>query len=137
MSIANTAARLRLVNLILFVALAAAAPGSAVRAQEGFPLDGTWRGEWGTGPGATQVVMVMKWDGQRINGRIDPGPDALPFKSAKLFPDDWSVRIEAESADGKPIVVEGKLKDIGSYHRYVEGTWTEAGTQHPFKMTRQ
>ena len=29
-------------------------------AQEGFPLDGTWRGEWGEN--GTHVVVVMSWD---------------------------------------------------------------------------
>ena len=42
---------------------------SASVAQEGFPLDGTWHGEWGSsGSGRTPVVLVMNWDGTSIKG---------------------------------------------------------------------
>ena len=47
----------------------------AVQAQEGFPLDGTWRGEWGADTGKSTVVIVMKWDGKNVNGMINPGPN--------------------------------------------------------------
>lgn len=106
-------------------------------AQEGYPLDGTWRGEWGTADDTTQVVVIMKWDGDNINGMIDPGPDALHFTKAELHPDDWTVHLEAESPDAGEIVIDGTLKDIGSYHRYIEGTWRQGGREYPVKITRQ
>ena len=60
----------------------------AAYGQEGFPLDGTWRGDWGTTPtDRTTVVLVMKWDGTNINGMINPGPDSVPFTVAVLNPD--------------------------------------------------
>jgi hypothetical protein len=107
-------------------------------AQEGYPLDGTWRGNWGTEPNArNHVVIVMKWDGETINGRINPGPNAIDFASATLDPSDWTVHIEADPADGEPIVIEGTLEDIGSYNRAIEGTWTAGGQTHAFRIARE
>lgn len=151
--------------------LIAALPG-LIGAQEGYPLDGTWRGEWGGTPAASSdassdttadassgttadagteanadtagttraanhVVLVMMWDGTTINGRINPGPSSIPFASAVLDPGDWSVRIEATARSGEPIVIEGRLQDIGSYNRHIEGTWTQAGTSYPLRIERQ
>lgn len=107
-------------------------------AQEGYPLDGTWRGEWGAGSGdGTMVVLVMKWDGEKINGTINPGPRSVPFTSAELNADEWTVHIEAESLEGEPIVVDALLENIGSYNRTLTGTWTQAGAEHDFKITRE
>ncbi|HEX7080187.1 MAG TPA: hypothetical protein VF329_04165 [Gammaproteobacteria bacterium] len=114
--------------------LATLLAASFVDAQEGFPLDGTWRGEWGSG---NVVVIAMEWDGERIEGMINPGPRAVPFTSAVLEPETWTVRIEAQGADSEPIRIEGQLKDIGSYNRYVEGTWTVGSERYPFKITRE
>ncbi len=54
-----------------------------------------------------------------------------------LEPSDWTVHIEAQSANGQPIVIEAKLDDIGSYNRTLTGTWQQAGVDHPFKMARE
>jgi hypothetical protein len=109
----------------------------AVRSQEGFPLDGTWRGEWGPDGTKRTVVIVMKWDGKNVNGMINPGPNVVRFSGPVLEPSDWTVRIEAQSADGQPIVIDAKLDDIGSYNRTLTGTWSQAGVDHPFKMARE
>lgn len=111
--------------------------GAGAPAQEGFPLDGTWRGEWG-GPGATHhVVIVMKWDGKTVTGRINPGPRSIAFTSAALIPENWTVRIEAVDAAGEAIRIEGTLEDIGSYNRSVVGTWTQGGASFPFSIERE
>jgi len=107
-------------------------------AQEGFPLDGTWRGEWSRpGEAGTHVVIVMSWDGERIGGMINPGPESLDFASAEFEPDTWTVRIEAVDPDGRPIEIEGTLHDIGAYDRYIVGTWKVGGETHEFRITRQ
>lgn len=108
---------------------------SAVLAQEGFPLDGTWRGQWGSDSDANTIVMVMKWDGDAVNGTLNPGPGSIPF-TAILEPETWTVRIDVERAQG-PVTIEGTLKDIGSYNRYIEGTWRQDGTDHDFRLTRE
>jgi hypothetical protein len=110
------------------------------RSQEGFPLDGTWRGQWGSADKPAAVVIVMTWDGKNINGLINPGRNSARFSAAELRPSDWTVRFEAampSDAGTVPIVIEGKLDDIGSYHRTITGTWTQAGKQHIFKVTRE
>lgn len=111
---------------------------TCLQAQEGFPLDGTWRGAFGLEGGVgTTVVMVMKWDGENITGTINPGPNSIPFGSAALEPGDWTVHIEARSRDGEPIVIDAKLDDIGSYNRTLAGTWRQAGVDYRFNIARE
>lgn len=106
--------------------------------QEGFPLDGTWRGSWGPADGQqAEVVIVMQWDGKNITGTINPGPDSIPFAMAALNPADWTVHIEADPKAGGRVVIDGQLLDIGSYHRRIEGTWTQSGVRNPFKVARE
>jgi hypothetical protein len=47
----------------------------AAGSQEGFPLEGTWRGEWGPDGGKSTVVIVMKWDGENVNDMIRRSTD--------------------------------------------------------------
>ena len=122
----------RCMAAVLWLLLAA-----TVRSQEGFPLDGTWRGEWGSDAGKSAVVIVMKWDGKNVNGMINPGPNVVRFSGPVLEPRDWTVHIEAQSREGQPIVIDAKLDDIGSYNRTLTGTWKQAGVEHPFKMARE
>lgn len=113
-------------------------PAGPVFAQEGFPLNGTWRGEWGRPGGEmTLAVVVMEWDGTSINGILNPGRNSVSIENATLDPGQWRVRIEASSREGEPIVIEGALENIGSYNRTVTGTWTQNGVDHPFQMTRE
>ena len=114
----------------------------AIVAQEGFPLVGTWYGDWGATPQQRHdVTIVMTWDGKSIGGTIDPGPDAVPFKTATLDSSTWTVHIEAERpAKGATAavryVIDGKLANLGSYNRTLSGTWTDGATKADFKLTR-
>jgi hypothetical protein len=110
-------------------------------AQQGHPLTGTWSGDWG--PTATQrnaVTFVMNWDGKNITGLINPGPDSVPIASVYLDVANWTIRIEADAKDqtGKAvhIVAEGKLEDIGSYHRTIKGSWQQGAVKGDFRLTR-
>jgi hypothetical protein len=107
-------------------------------AQEGFPLDGTWRGEH-PGPAKTPVtiVMVMEWDGQKVTGVINPGPDAIPIGEAQLIPEGWRVTVRARTTGGKTISFEGVLGELGSYNRSITGTWTEGGRSYHVRMVRE
>lgn len=110
----------------------------AAQAQEGYPLDGTWRGEWGQPDGdKTLAVVVMNWDGKMINGRINPGRNTVNFTTATLNPDDWSVHIEAQTREGEPIVIDARLSELGSYHRKLAGTWTSGGVENQLVLTRE
>ena len=110
-------------------------------AQEGHPLTGTWAGDWG--PTATErshVTLVLAWDGKNVTGTLNPGPNAVPVASVYVDWANWSVRIEADAKDktGNPvhIAAEGRMEDIGSYHRKITGTWREGAAKGDFRITR-
>jgi hypothetical protein len=116
---------------------------AAAMAQEGYPLIGTWSGDWGaTGKERTQVVVVIEWDGETISGIINPGfPDAAQIRAGTLDSTKWTVRLEAEGKDeqGKAFrtIIDGKLENIGSYNRTLSGTWTQGNAKGSFKLTRE
>ncbi len=110
-------------------------------AQQGHPLTGTWSGDWGPAASKrTQITVVMNWDGKNVTGLINPGPDAIPIRGVYVDVATWTVRIEAEGKDssGKavPILAEGKLDDLGSYHRTLTGTCQQGAVKGDFKLTR-
>ena|SRR6059036_2028828 len=115
--------------------------GSLLFVQEGHPLTGTWAGDWG--PSATQrnhITLVMNWDGQKVTGVINPGPDSIPIGSVFVDVTNWTVRIEADGKDQSGntvhIAAEGKLDDIASYHRRITGSWRQGATNGDFRITR-
>jgi hypothetical protein len=111
---------------IMLVTMLLAAAGVAI-AQEGFPLDGTWRGER---PAAGAA-------GSKVTGVINPGPKAIPITDAKLIPEGWRVTVAAQTAAGQPVAFEGVLGELGSYNRTITGTWTEGGQRYPVRMVRE
>ncbi len=114
------------------ICLAVVAP---VFSQQGHPLTGTWSGDWGaSSTKRNQVTFVMNWDGKNITGLINPGPDSIPIASVFVDPATWTVRIEANGKEH--ITAEGKLEDLGSYHRTIKGSWTQGTTKGDFKITR-
>jgi hypothetical protein len=109
--------------------------------QQGHPLTGTWNGDWGTGPDhRTQLTIVMAWDGKEVNAVINPGPGSAAG-SVTVDVVTWTVRIAADLKDssGKPVhvVADGKLDDLGSYHRAISGTWRQGTATGDFKLTRE
>lgn len=121
------------VLLAAFLLVAAAAS-----AQEGFPLDGTWRGErQGAGEAPVTIVMVMQWDGQKVTGVINPGPAAIQIGDAELIPDGWRVTVAARTAAGEQISFKGALANLGAYTRTIDGTWTEGGHSYHVRMVRE
>lgn len=110
-------------------------------AQEGHPLSGTWSGDWGaTASPRTRVTFVMNWDGKAVTGLANPGPDAMKLARVDVDYAKWTVRFEMDGKDatGTPakITAEGKLDDLGSWHRTLTGTWTQGATKGTFKLTR-
>jgi hypothetical protein len=105
---------------------------SSALGQYGHPLKGSWSGDWGPNRDQrTRVLLQMQWDGKAITGAINPGPNALPLTAASLDPETWQVRLEA-----KGVVIDGKLENIGSAHRTLSGTWTQAGRKGDFGLVR-
>ena len=114
---------------------------SALAAQEGHPLVGSWHGDRGTSPkNRTDVTLVMDWDGTQITGVVNPGFEGMPLQNAKLVPKDWSLHFEIESKDraGKVVhcSVDGKIDRLGSDRRTLTGTWVCAGVKQDFTLTR-
>ena len=132
----NSMARIQRLGLLVALGIAA-----TLSAQQGHPLTGTWNGDWGLSPTQrTQVTFVMNWDGKNVTGIMNPGPDSVPLSSVFVDVTNWNVRIEADARDasGKPVHVsaEGKLEDLGSYHRTITGTWHQGTAKGDFKITR-
>jgi len=123
----------------LLIALAIAIP---LLAQEGYPLTGTWSGDWGTSAkeaDRTQTTLILSWDGSKIQGLVDPGPDSAKIKVATLDSAKWTVHMEYDVKDksGKlvPFIVDGKLQNPSSRkNRMVVGTFTHGGTKGDFKI---
>lgn len=133
---------MRRVAAVLACVLIGMLAGSAlVVAQEGHPLTGTWHGDYGTSATQrTQFVFLMHWDGKKVEGRINPGANAVALKVATLDAPKWMVHFEADVKDqaGKaaPMVLDGKLENVGSYNRTITGTWTQGAQKGDFKLTR-
>ncbi|HEY7390548.1 MAG TPA: hypothetical protein VH640_18670 [Bryobacteraceae bacterium] len=122
----------------LFFAFFAFVPA---RAQQGHPLTGTWSGDWGpTGARRIAITLVMNWDGKNVTGIINPGPDSIQIASVYVDYANWTVRIQADAKDssGKTVHIsaEGKLDDLGSYHRTIQGIWEQGTVKGEFLLTR-
>jgi hypothetical protein len=111
---------------------------SAAGAQEGFPLDGTWRGEHTAADGSHRtIVLVMQWDGKQIDGTINPGKSAMKFSSAALVPSGWKVTFAAKNAAGETITFDGALSNLGKYDRVLGGKWSEGATSLAVRFVRE
>jgi hypothetical protein len=125
----------------LVAAVVALACSGLSAAQYGHPLKGTWSGDWGPNKETRhRLLLELHWDGQAVTGTINPGPNAVPLRTATLDPSTWSVRLEAEGAgpNGTKVryLVEGKLENLGSYYRTLSGTWTQGTERGDFRVTR-
>ena len=124
----------------LSIALAVAIPAVA---QEGFPLTGTWSGDWGTSAkeaDRNHTTLVLSWDGKTVQGLVDPGPDSAKVRVATLDSTKWTVHMEYDLKDkaGKlvPFIVDGKLQNPSSRkNRTVVGTFTHGSAKGDFKIT--
>ena len=124
---------MRVLFIGLLAILSAVLP---VLAQEGHPLTGSWHGAWNPGGKRTPLLVYMKYDGKNVVGTINPGPNAVPLKTVALDATKWTVHMEADAKDGSHIVIDGKLDNIGSYNRTMEGTWSQGANKSDFKITR-
>ena len=148
-------------SLILAAVLTLTAPAVA---QEGHPLTGTWYGEFGTaGNPGRDLTVVMRWDGQKITGLVNPGPDALPIKTATLdvtfavnppgralttityeradsIPPKFMVRFEVDmpnkTGGADRFVFEGTIQNPLAANRRIAGTWTCGGAKGEFSLQR-
>ena len=132
----------RTIARIALTAVAGFMLGLTAIAQEGHPMSGSWVGDFGpTKDQRTRVVVAMDWTGKELAVTINPGPNAIKAKVARVNPVDWSVHIEADGKDaqGRPAayVIDGKIDDLGTYNRSIIGTWNVGGVKGDFSITRQ
>ena len=111
-------------------------------AQEGHPMSGSWVGDWALGDGKrNRVVVVLEWTGETITGVINPGPDAIPVKSASVDPTGWRLQLQAEGrdAEGRTLVysIDGVIDNLGTYNRTLSGSWNVNSRKGDFSITRQ
>ena len=110
-------------------------------AQEGHPLKGSWIGVWeGNEVHGESVLMVLDWNGESINGVINPGTDDIEISNATLNPENWTVTIEADAeVDGEPVeyVIEGTIQDLELPSRSIVGTWEHQNNNGNFEIVRQ
>jgi hypothetical protein len=109
--------------MVLLLALMATA-----QAQEGFPLDGTWRSETTAKDGSHKtIVLVMQWDGKQISGTVNPGPNGWDFTGGKLNPEGWKFTLDTKTSKGAAVHFDGVISNLGKYNRVLAGKWTEGG----------
>ena len=134
----------RLVCLV--AALAIAVPALA---QYGYPLKGSWSGEWWLKKGEeNRILLEFNWDGKTLTGVLNPGTENVTLQKLSLEPpgggvatamSPWLLHFEADAKDqtGKAAhyVVDGKLQNIGSYNKFVTGSWAVGSQKGEFKIT--
>jgi len=149
----------RAIRLICFMSVLLCA--GVASAQEGHPAKGTWLGHWGPTPTAqNRIVLVIDHDGKTMSGVLNPGPNAVPLKTARLditpgkpspgkgqppILPIFKVYFEIDAKDAKgtkvAIVAEGTMHAVALYNRWVEGTWTQTSggktVKSEFKIARQ
>jgi hypothetical protein len=119
-------------------------------AQMGYPLKGSWSGDWWLKKGdENHILLDFDWDGKTLKGMLNPGTDNAVLQKLTLDPptggvakamDPWLLHFEADikDASGKMVhyVVDGKLQNIGSYNKFVTGIWAIGTQKGEFKVVR-
>jgi hypothetical protein len=123
----------------------------SIRAQEGHPMTGTWYGEYGTGAAKKDITLVMKWDGSKVSGLVNPGPGATPITSVTLdiipgkagtfslnnpegtqpIPPVFNVKIVIGD-----LALEGRMQNPVGGNRSITGTYTRGADKGPFQIKR-
>jgi hypothetical protein len=140
--------RNRLFQVVLAVVVAAAA-SIGLRAQEGYPMTGTWYGDYGTGAQKTDLTFVMKWDGTKASGIMNPGPGSQPITSITMDiipgkPGGRSLNNPQAEPAVAPIfnvkivvgdlTLEGRMMNPVGGNRSIAGTYTKGAAKGPFQI---
>ena len=138
-------------TVCLLAALAMAVPAFA---QYGYPLKGTFSGDWWTEKGKENHLLIeFDYDGSKdlVKGTYSPGPDGVAVQKLTVTPPNpnvvteglkpWLVHFELDTKDdsGKAVhlVFEGKLENIGAFNKHLSGTLTANGQKGEFKSIMQ
>jgi len=146
----------------LFAFALVVAAAISVAAQEGHPLTGTWYGDFGMTAGQrNDVTVILKWDGTNVTGMVNPGPNVVPIKTARMdvklgtpaqrgerggqggtpaTPSQFFVHFELDAknkAGGMDhFVFDGKIENPVAGNRSMVGTWTCGSTKGDFRLRR-
>ena len=111
---------------------------ATVTAQEGFPLDGTWRGETVAKDGSHRtIVLILQWDGKQINGTMNPGRDGVDFTNGKLDPEGWKFTLALKTKGGENVQFNGAISNLGKYNRVLAGKWTEGANSFDIRFVHE
>ena len=119
-------------------------------AQMGYPLKGSWSGDWWLKKGEeNHLLLDFDWDGKTLTGVLNPGTDNVVLQKLSLEPptggvegaiDPWNLHFEADVKDtsGRTVhyVADGKLQNIGAYRKFVTGTWMAGNQKGEFRIVR-
>jgi len=82
------------------------------------------------------VTVELKWDGKKLTGTVNPGPNAVELLKTSFNPKTGAVHFEADTKDrrGNPIhyVIDGKVEK-GT----MTGNWSHENRKGDFKITRK
>jgi hypothetical protein len=123
------------------VALIVAALADTASAQFGHPLKGQWSGDWGPDAGhRTHVLVDIGWDGSALHVVVNPGQNGATLTKNTVDYNTWGVKFEGDGKDASGAtvhyVIDGKLENLGSFQRFITGTWTQGNAKGEFKLTR-
>ena len=133
--------------ILLIIALLAVA--SPLRAQEGYPMTGNWYGDYGTGNQKHDLTFVMKWDGTKASGIMNPGSGSQPLTSVTMdiipgtpgsgragnpdavaaVPPVFNVKIVVGD-----LTLEGRMQNPVGGNRTIVGTYTKGSEKGPFTI---
>ena len=123
-------------------------------AQYGYPLKGTFSGDWWTVKGKENHLLIeFNYEGEKdqVTGMYSPGPEGVALQKLNVTPPNpsavseglkpWLVHFEVDAKDdaGKPVhlVFDGKLENIGAFNKHLSGTVTANGQKGEFKSIMQ
>jgi hypothetical protein len=125
--------------------IAVAAIAATAFAQMGYPLKGSWSGDWWLKKGEeNHILLEFDWDGKTLKGVFNPGTDNVVLQKLALDPptggvakamDPWLLHFEAD-VNSSHYVVDGKLQNIGAYNKLVTGVWAVGNQKGEFKIVR-
>ena len=137
----------RIYLAVIAVAAALFITGRAT-AQEGHPLEGTWYGDYTAGKQATDLTVIMKWDGKSITGLINPGPNSKPLTSVvmDITPGKPAAQGRGSTTGTPPVfkarfevdgmTFEGTIKNPVAGNRQLTGTWKRGTQTGTFQLRR-
>lgn len=101
------------------------------------PLSGTWTGDWGPSAGhRNQATVELKWDGEKLAGTVNPGPNAVELKNATFDRQSGEIHMEADATSrrGSQVhyVIDGKVEGDT-----MTGSWSHDNRKGDFKITKQ